>query len=90
LHHNTAAHKKKRMSQQLGSEVERQGKATTPGTALSSQRKEEELSYMLSMHAKGNDGVRRTGNMREESAPNFWQTDREEQLAQKAAPTYRL
>ena len=37
------------MAQQLGSEVERQGKAnrsTTPRTALSFQRKEEELSWV--------------------------------------------
>jgi hypothetical protein len=37
------------MSQQLGSEVERQGKAnksTTPRTALSFQRKEEELPWV--------------------------------------------
>ena len=43
------------MSQQLGNEVERQGKAnksTTPRTALSFQRKEEELSWvhMYSVH----------------------------------------
>ena len=37
------------MSQQLGNEVERQGKAnksTTPRTALSFQRKEEELPWV--------------------------------------------
>ena len=41
-------------SQQLGSEVERQGKAhksTTPRTALSFQRKEEELPWVQSRQA---------------------------------------
>ena len=61
------------MSQQLGNEVETQGKtnkSTTPRTALSFQRKEEELPwvgfeplqsrralYQLNMHVKGRRAV---------------------------------